>query len=293
MQNRSFFMVGMPESGKTTYVVSLCRSVIYGDKQTLLRLDQAELPNGFDNIEELIMQLEGYERLERTRGGKKYDIDIPFIDKEENNVLLSIPDLSGEFFAHLVCDRRIKKEIGEKLICADEILFFINTDTMLGEKRLDVNEKSTIKLVNESTKLEVLEQNTDKLVDNKLIVEQQSNKTNQSEVVELLQSILYLLNERKKIKFIISAWDKIEKESEYNTLSPEDYIKAKLPLLHQFILSNSEKFDYQIWGVSAQGGDFDNEEDLARLQKEGASNLARIIDGEKQISYDLTKLLCV
>ena len=49
--------------------------------------------------------------------------------------------------------------------------------------------------------------------------------------------------------------------------------------------------DYEIWGVSAQGGDFNDKEDLKRLQSENDENFVYVVDNNAGISKDLTKLL--
>ena len=50
-------MVGMPESGKTTYLVSLCRQVSMGSAYTILRMREEDIPTGLPNIENLIGNL--------------------------------------------------------------------------------------------------------------------------------------------------------------------------------------------------------------------------------------------
>ena len=93
------------------------------------------------------------------------------------------------------------------------------------------------------------------------------------------------------IRFVVSAWDLVEKEFETDKLTPEGYIKTKLPLLYQYLMCNAEKFNYEIWGVSAQGGDFNDKEDLKRLQSENDENFVYVVDNNAGISKDLTKLL--
>lgn len=288
MQVKTFFMVGMPESGKTTFLVSLCRTLMLAEIETLLKLESSAIPNGIDNIEDLMRDLGRCHEVGRTLENTHYDIEIPLIDKKRNHINLLIPDLSGEFFRDLVRDRRLKREIVEKLNNADEILFFINTYTMSKETRIRLQEKNATKLLKEETELIVVKE-TEK---NSSINDTIKKKANQSELVDLLQGIVFLKKKKLRIKFIISAWDKVESDYKLEVPSPDEYIKKQLPLLYQYIQSNSEKFDSIIWGVSAQGGDFSVDEDLQKFKENNLYELIKVIDNNKSESNDLTKILC-
>ena len=58
---------------------------------------------------------------------------------------------------------------------------------------------------------------------------------------------------RRRLAVMLSAWDKARDEG----LAPADYLKAKLPLLDQYLRRGSDGWDYRIYGLSAQGGDYD------------------------------------
>ena len=109
--------------------------------------------------------------------------------------------------------------------------------------------------------------------------------------MELLQSIVYLVPHSLKVRFVISAWDLVEKEFQQDKVMPEEYIKIKLPLLYQYLLFNAKIIDYEIWGVSAQGGDFDDKDDLKKLQGDNGGDYVCVVDSRADTSKDLTKLL--
>lgn len=88
-----------------------------------------------------------------------------------------------------------------------------------------------------------------------------SKEANESQVVDLLLALLELLNKTKKkinIRFIMSAWDMVEKEFEPSIL-PKNFMKQTFPLLYQCIQSNQDKINAEYWGISALGGDFDDQ----------------------------------
>lgn len=288
MCKKRYFMVGMPESGKTTYLVSLYCQVAMGIIHTLLRLEEADVPEGETAIENSIENLLGGREVGRTLGKTQYDIQIPLADETGKKTDLMIPDLSGEIFRDFVHDRRLLKSAADRLKDSDEVLFFLNTNTMAEQKYLSLMEKSAMKIVEENEKVTGSEEAG---FNEEAFLEPKYDKTNQSEVVDLLQGILFVANKRMKIKFIVSAWDKVEKEYPQEDILPEDYIERKLPLLSQYMRTNTDKMKYQVWGVSAQGGDFCDEKERARILEDGLAESVKVVDSEGKTYKDLTRIL--
>lgn len=288
MLKKTYYMVGMPSSGKTTYLASLCRLVSEADIETLLHMDVLEVPEGMEHIEKQIQNLLACKEVDRTLNKTQYRVQFPLTDDKGKRLDLILPDSSGEVFRDFVRDRRILKSIADKLKDAEEILFFINTNTMVKPEYLGVQEKSAMKMLEERKKTD-LERHDDLSIQN--IVRRKDEKTNQAEVVDLLQCILFIKEEKARIKFIISAWDKVEKEFVQERLLPKDYLQIELPLLYQYLKSNIDKVEYQIWGVSAQGGDFSDKKEKIKLQEGNPSRFIKVIDHEGNESQDLTKVL--
>ena len=280
MNKKKVFMIGMPSSGKTTYLASLCRLLLYGEQKTEWRLDIKDVPEGFDEIRKFIKNLNSYKIVGRTQ--EIYDIGLNLYNQNQEWMQFVVPDSSGEIFRDLVYDRRIASNIMDQIVESDMLLFFINVNTMILEDRIKLGEKSAIKQLNEEQGDKVIQSAEDKVeeyagdkeneqIESKEQVknkeEEQKKYNNQSALVELLQDIIYLVPHSLNIRFVISAWDLVEKEFKQDKVTPEEYIKRKLPLLYQYLVFNSKLVDYDIWGVSAQGGDFDDEDDLKKLQK--------------------------
>ena len=114
-------------------------------------------------------------------------------------------------------------------------------------------------------------------------------EANQSEVVELLQTLLDLKLNRPYIRFVLSAWDKVEDEKGKDIL-PSKFVEEMFPLLYQFVETNSKYFKAEYWGVSAQGGDFQNPKDIERIEEE-EYNAIKVIEPTGRRSSDLTALL--
>ena len=304
MNKKKVFMIGMPASGKTTYLASLCRLLLYGKQKTEWKLDTKDVPEGFDKIREFIKNLNSYKIVGRTQ--EVYDIGLNLYNQNQEWMQFVVPDSSGEIFRDLVYDRRIASNIMDQIVESDMLLFFININTMIPEERIKLGEKSAIKQLNEEQGAKAIQSAANKVeeqfgdkekvqIESKEQVknkkEEQKKYNNQSALVELLQSIIYLVPHSLNIRFVISAWDLVEKEFKQDKVTPKEYIKIKLPLLYQYLEFNSKLFDYEIWGVSAQGGDFDDEDDLKKLQSNDGEDYICVVDSKADTSKDLTKLL--
>lgn len=306
MDKKKVFMIGMPSSGKTTYLASLCRLLLYGGQETGWKLDVKDVPEGFERVQILIKNINSYKAVKRTYGLELNNVALSLYNQNQEWMQFVVPDSSGEIFRDLVYDRRISSNIMDQIVESDMLLFFINVNTMISEERIKLGEKSAIKQLNEEQGDKVTQSAEDIVEEyardreNEQIKskEQVKNKekeqkkyNNQSALVELLQIIIYLVPHSLNIRFVISAWDLVEKEFKQDKVTPKEYIKIKLPLLYQYLEFNSKLIDYEIWGVSAQGGDFDDEDDLKKLQSNNGEDYICVVDSKADTSKDLTKLL--
>lgn len=306
MDKKKVFMIGMPSSGKTTYLASLCRLLLYGGQETGWKLDVKDVPEGFERVQILIKNINSYKAVKRTYGLELNNVALSLYNQNQEWMQFVVPDSSGEIFRDLVYDRRIASNIMDQIVESDMLLFFINVNTMISEERIKLGEKSAIKQLNEEQGYKVIQSAEDiaeehagdkeneqikskEQVKNK--EEEQKKYNNQSALVELLQNIIYLVPHSLNIRFVISAWDLVEKEFKQDKVTPKEYIKIKLPLLYQYLEFNSKLIDYEIWGVSAQGGDFDDEDDLKKLQSNNGEDYICVVDSKADTSKDLTKLL--
>lgn len=282
-------MIGLPSSGKTTYLVSLANMLMLGEKETLLQLKSCDSLEGMGNIQEEIKHFTRFQpvgRTIRTAGGW---IQMPLIDRQGRKTLLRIPDLSGEIFIDLVKERRLKKNIADQLQAADVILFFLNLDTMLiEEQRIQPGEKNAMEIIEKDYTKEVIK--SGKAYSTETDVEKKRMMT-QADLVELLQCVLYLTKKRIKIKFVISAWDAVEKRLDSGNRMPEKCLEKLIPLFSQFLCSNLDRIDGEVWGVSAQGFDFTDDEELEKWKTDDICEHARVITPSGDESHDLTQLL--
>ena len=62
-------------------------------------------------------------------------------------------------------------------------------------------------------------------------------------------------------------------------------------LTFQFLHSNLDRVDSEIWGVSAQGFDFTNQEELEKWKMDDIWEHSRVITPAGEETHDLTRLL--
>lgn len=288
VEERTCFMIGMPSSGKTTYLVSLANMLISGEQTTLLSLKNSDTLEGMENIQKEIENFNRFQKVGRTFRTVGGWVKIPLFDGQGKKTWLRIPDLSGEIFVDLIWDRRLKKDDVTHLQSADMLLFFLNIDTITKDQRIPLGEKVALKIIEEKYSKEVIKSGKTRSAE---IDTDRKKRVTQTDIVELLQCVLYLIRKRIRVKFVISAWDSIEKQLEPENQVPEKCMEKFLPLLFQFLRSNSDRIDGEIWGVSAQGFDFTNQEELEKWKMDDIWEHSRIITPAGEETHDLTRLL--
>jgi hypothetical protein len=108
----------------------------------------------------------------------------------------------------------------------------------------------------------------------------------QVQLVDVLQNYLGFVATRPlRLSVVVSAWDLLGRAD----VNPETWVETHLPLLSQFLLARRVEIDSHYFGVSAQGGDLEeNGLDLAKLPK--PSERVLVVDGGRRHS-DLTAVV--
>lgn len=240
------FIAGLPSAGKTTFLAALW-NLINHDPDAKLKLNKIE--NG-QYLASLSNKWANMEPLERTvPAGEQADISIKLEMSNRTIFDLQLPDLSGETFQSQYEMREISEEVAKYIEDADAVLFFINVNSI---KLLGLISEQNFPRSNTPSTNDV---NRNPKVDDPI----------QIQVIELLQFILFIRkNKMLKIGFMFSAWDLIK--SKLNDIKPEQFLEERMNMLWQFCQANQDSIEYQTWGISAQGGGF-NEKELL-LDKE-------------------------
>lgn len=110
----------------------------------------------------------------------------------------------------------------------------------------------------------------------------------QVKVVQLLSDIIRPPFEPRlrRIALLISAWDLIHNSG----VTPNDWLEVNMPLVAQFLKTNRDYFDHQIYGVSAQGVSLSDNSAVDEIANLLASRRIKIVGPESE-GNDLTEPL--
>lgn len=269
MNPRACFIIGLPETGKTTYLAALWFCLNQPDK-TILRLKKYT-----GNLRYLAQLSETWlsaSKVSRTNiYAEEKALVLTLVDNLQQEYDVTFPDLSGESFQRQYTDREIDKSIAEYIRRCEGILFFVNPLKVVEPHLIS---KVPTHLKGSGPEPEITSRNP------------QDDPTD-VQLVELLQFISFL-RENKPIRLgvIISAWDVVD-DTTYNI--PEKFLKEQLPLFWQFITSNHAVFNRFYYGVSAQGGALESQEDSDKLLKfEDQVERIIVVDNENNKTNDIT-----
>lgn len=259
-------IVGLPNSGKSTYIGAFW--AIEKDGDTGHKLVCSKYPEDTTYLDALKRNWNNQQVVNRSSQVEMKDIVLELTEVDSNrSISLCIPDFKGERFAGIL-QNNVVPEVDEWLNDTDSVLFFIQyregevLQEELGEDAgtRDNSAPTTLRL---------------------------GDMSEWSKNIMLLKYI----NENyeiRKFSICISAWDKVD-ESQYTNV--ESWLKVNAPFFLNYLKNNVDEFD--LYGVSAQGLDYDDYpdgEDLESIQKKTEDNQrAYVYDTEK--SFDITKPL--
>lgn len=255
MANR-ILIAGLPESGKTTYLAALWH-ILQHSQHPSIRL--ARMPDDSAYLTSLSMLWLSCETVSHTTQETKRSTIISVETANGASQFdLELPDLSGESFSNGFELRSWETQISDLANTASGLALFVGpkiSDVMLIDEAIEVASSISASSNNSSTAAPSSapsEEANDAVPELKKW--SASESPTQTYLVDILQQIL---RERPrflplKLSLIASAWDKWRGLS----MTPETWLERTLPLLWQFLESNSGRFPLKVYGVSAQGGDY-------------------------------------
>lgn len=269
MKENKCFIMGLPNAGKTTFLAALWYVIYNGENNAQLELLRIE--GNANYLARLSSQWLECKPLARTkRGEEKKEITIYLTDNKENYTL-QFPDLSGETFQNWYTQRKVEDSLAVQVQEANSILFFINVK--------DVVEPYLINDANQyldDGAAENVGHPRNKIKDDPVSVQ----------IIELLQFISILKKTQSiKLGIVFSAWDLIERD----TRRPEEYAKQELPLLWQFLKTNTNYFEVSYWGLSALGGSIEDTEKL--LSYASPYERLKVVDNDMKETHDITSIM--
>ena len=269
--SKNFYIIGFPESGKTSFIGALGYYLISGNQDTAeLKFDEV---NDIEYINKVANEWAECEKVGRTNKNVLYHVQLNLVDKQKNKIVISLPDQSGEMFRDIVNSRVIGEEQYAQLADCEEVLVFINPSkikkyTLISEIPVMIRESAT---------------------DDNIEFSNKPLMSIQAEYVQILKYLHYARNRKTHIKVIVSAWDMYVKDKYKD---PDQVLKDKVPLIWQYLYTNEEYFECEYWGISAQGGNLDDKKVQKKLAEyDNPNKRIYIVNSLGKKSNDITKIL--
>lgn len=279
MNNPKILFAGLPSSGKTTFVAALWYFI---SKSKDGSLSSTTLIGENSYVNEICGSWLAYEEVPRTKTNSRTIVAMNVTSKADGrSATIQIPDFAGEQFQQHFDNREWDVEYGKMLNEIDGLVLFVNPNE-------ENNRPQFIGLANEIMKLFGQEPQKDAQVTEEWKFD---FVPHQVKLVEELQFIEYygLKEKPLKISVVVSAWDAVESTMGRGSFSPLSWLAANLPLLYQYLVCNTDKYETRFFGVSAQGGNYDSS-DLTELMNKRPEERILVLD-ENGFSNDIGKPL--
>lgn len=236
----SISIVGLPGSGKTTFLAALWELVNERRVPKVLRFHSIG-DNDQSYLRKIVKVWRSAKEQARTRLTGLKAVKMNLQDDAGSVVQVTMPDAPGEDFRSMWEDRELGRVLGENLATGN-IMLLLNGNTVKAPAW--ITERVAQRRVTGTAKVEMPPKEWDP-----------SMAPTQVQLVDLLQQISRapVGTANRKIVVMISAWDKVEGEG----LSPNAFLGQKLPLLAQYLEAGRDGWTSRVYGVSAQGGEYD------------------------------------
>lgn len=252
--NSNFVIMGLPASGKTTFLAALWHLIEANETDCCLVLDTYRGDLSYLNL--IADAWRTFQPVPRTSQVGDRNVTIQLRNRETNLICTAFfPDLAGETFDRQVEDRRCRTEFIEDVAAEDGILFFISADVR--EDDLSITEFNTRipseKNIDSTDRVEERSEITPAL----LLEWEPKLLPTQVKIVQLLSDLIRppFISRCRRLAILISAWDLTDGMN----LTPQEWLTISMPLVAQFLKANGDFFKYQVYGVSAQGVSLEND----------------------------------
>lgn len=273
----SLLFVGLPKSGKTTYLAALWHVLEDQSSATKLKRKQNSVDRSYLNL--IAEAWRACTPVPRTTlQTDDTTVTLHLEGDGFGEFTLTVPDLGGEAFEQQIEHRKMSAAHAALFREANGVLLFVHPDSKRGTQ---ISEQDQITASIGGTTEAPGGANGHAAAPVPWKVEMLPT---QAKLVELLQFLLEIVDQRLRVAVVVSAWDLVAEVGQ----APREYVSGRMPLLRQYLDANDDVFDHAVFGISAQGGAIPD--DKSRLL--GIDSLKRIkVCYETENDHDITKPL--
>jgi hypothetical protein len=301
---KAIVAMGLPESGKTTFLAALWHLVT--NKKVPVRLSLVTLAaEEASYLRAIAMRWSQAKKQERTFHSGNKTVKLTLKSEGGEVFDLKFPDIAGEAFSQMWEMRECTTAVADALRATGVLLFihvdkiklpgWIADDAALAEGLSDAPAEPDAAAAPNAPDSIPADTSAEALR------EEQAGETvkwkpestpTQVQLVDMLRCLQVppLNVGARKLAVVLSAWDKVENDE----VSPNLFLELHLPLLHQYLAHGlSAGWEHRTFGVSAQGAEYDDvkgpssaEADRMR-DMEVPSQRIKVVVGDAT-SHDLT-----
>lgn len=271
----NLLFIGLPGSGKTTFLAALWH--VLSDRSSATTLKLTKLSGDRTYLNQITKEWRECSQVPRTNLQTEQVVVLHLNGEGFGAFDLSIPDLAGEAFKQQLTDRRMSRHHDTFIQEATGVMLFIHPDVQKGTQLTVAQHLEATLLGSQTTNAERANAVANAWSPDML--------PHQAKLVELLQFLLDRTQRKLRVAVVVSAWDLVDGIG----MPPHGFIARELPLLQQFLEANDDLLAHAVFGVSAQGGDITVEvEKQTLLELDDA--LKRIkVRQDQEASQDITK----
>ncbi len=272
----NLLFIGLPGSGKTTFLAALWH--VLSDRSSTTALKLTKLSGDRTYLNQITKEWRECSQVPRTNLQTEQVVVLHLDGEGFGTFDLSIPDLAGEAFKQQLTDRRISRHHDAFVQEATGVMLFLHPDVQKGTqltaaRQLEATITGSQKAEASSSSSSVPSAWSPEML------------PHQAKLVELLQFLLERTQRKLRVAVVVSAWDLVESLGK----APHAFISRELPLLQQFLEANDELLEHAVFGVSAQGGDITvASEKQSLLEFDDALKRIKVRQGE-DTGQDITK----
>jgi hypothetical protein len=279
----NFLLIGLPSTGKTSFLAALWYAIQQSLSPTGLVLKKLDGDSTYLN--KIRAAWLAFKPVGRNPIDTETFVSMWLRRREGDEELhLTFPDVSGESFKQQWTSRQFTISYDKCLKAANGGILFIHPHSIIQPLRI-TQVADLAGLIDDDVAAEAAEPVTSAPPATPWDVEKAPT---QVQLVELLQFLKAQPHFRPPFRLVlaISAWDLVVASK----LSPESWVQEQLPLLSQFLTSNRSSFEVAFYGISAQGGNYEGS-DVAELHRKNPAKRIEIVGENVNSRHDITEPL--
>lgn len=282
-KSQQFLLVGLPATGKTSFLAALWYMVDQTEVPCKLKLERLEGDRKYLN--DIRDAWVAYKPVPHTQVDTEKIVSM-FLRNQDTaqTTTLSFPDLSGEAFRLQWTKREMSRSYAQRLHDSTGALLFIHPSRIAKPHRIDEVEEAS-SLVSKAMPSGAPSGGSA----SDLKSWDPEKSPTQIQLIELLQFIASRENLKTpfRLAIVISAFDL----AAATQLTAADLLSRELPMLKQYLDANSHIFECTCYGISAQGAEYRSPELTSAMILDADSLKNRIAEGPEPVCQWLREQL--